>query len=277
MPHQRKMRVFREIIRQKNTLIYILDTTQKFIGDVMSIIHSTRNYDQFKLISLNRPINPRKLIESIQKKNMLSSHPILVDEFLHVIDGQHRLMAAKALGLPVYYIVDPDINESNIHLCQVQTPWRGRDFRRFFSGHNDHYKFYDDLCEKHPLLPEIFIKHCCAPKRDHESREFQSGHFKIEFNKFTIEKNLIMVQDLFNAFVEIIDKRKKIETQSCYAIHKLVCTTGYDHKYYLEKIKTMKSEIIDAFSYRKSRDIYEKILHIYNFKREQKNKIVLDK
>jgi len=72
-------------------------------------IQRTKDYSIFKSVSFNREKNKRH-IESIKKiiskENLLHLHPILVNEKMEVVDGQHRLEVAKELGLDVFYIQD---------------------------------------------------------------------------------------------------------------------------------------------------------------------------
>lgn len=75
---------------------------------MITIIKQTTNYDMFKDIRGNREINRKhlkKLQESILDKNMLDLNPIIVNEEMRVLDGQHRLSACKNLNIPVSYIV----------------------------------------------------------------------------------------------------------------------------------------------------------------------------
>ena len=72
-------------------------------------IFSTTDYDKFNRFTGNRSVTSvkgrhhiDKLIESY-KQNYLPS-PIIVNEDMKVLDGQHRLEAARALKLPVYFI-----------------------------------------------------------------------------------------------------------------------------------------------------------------------------
>lgn len=71
-------------------------------------IESTVDYGQFKRLSGNRDINEghiRALQRSVEKKNMLSANPIIVNEGLEIIDGQHRLAVAERLNVPIYYVI----------------------------------------------------------------------------------------------------------------------------------------------------------------------------
>jgi len=74
----------------------------------MHKILQTTNYDKFRDIRGNREINRehlKKLSNSILDDNMLDLNPIIVNEKMEVLDGQHRLLACKSLGIPVSYVV----------------------------------------------------------------------------------------------------------------------------------------------------------------------------
>lgn len=80
-------------------------------------IQKSFHYDDFKRIKGNRIVNPShlaRLRKSIAKKNLLHLNPIIVNEKMEVIDGQHRLTVCKHLGLPVYYIVGKGLSFNDI-------------------------------------------------------------------------------------------------------------------------------------------------------------------
>ena len=69
-------------------------------------LFSTIEHNQFKSIKGNRAVSPphvRSIIESITEHNYLFEFPISVTNDLEVIDGQHRLEAAKQLGKMIWY------------------------------------------------------------------------------------------------------------------------------------------------------------------------------
>jgi len=71
-------------------------------------ILKTTNYGQFRTIRGNRSTNRvhlTKLVKSIDENDMLEANPIIVNERMYVLDGQHRLLAAEKLGVPIYYVV----------------------------------------------------------------------------------------------------------------------------------------------------------------------------
>src|SRR5215469_12497290 len=71
------------------------------------VILKTSDLSIFKNVSFNRDKNKKHIqdvVKIIKKENLLHLHPILVNNEMEVIDGQHRLEAAKDLGLEIFYI-----------------------------------------------------------------------------------------------------------------------------------------------------------------------------
>ena len=69
-------------------------------------IHSTSDYSIFKILKGNRAVSElhvRRLAEAIKEKDL--QIPIIVDDNLYILDGQHRLEAYKIVGNPVPYII----------------------------------------------------------------------------------------------------------------------------------------------------------------------------
>jgi ParB-like chromosome segregation protein Spo0J len=69
-------------------------------------ILETKDYKVFKYLKGNRTIQQswvRKLVELIKERDL--QIPIIVDETMKVLDGQHRLEAYKIVGHPVKYII----------------------------------------------------------------------------------------------------------------------------------------------------------------------------
>lgn len=73
-------------------------------------MNSTKNYDMFEFITANRSINRshvNKLKKSLSEYGFLSSQPITVSNDMKIIDGQHRFIACKEMGIPInYQVVD---------------------------------------------------------------------------------------------------------------------------------------------------------------------------
>lgn len=120
-------------------------------------LQATSNYEMFKIIDSNREINKnhlRKLINSITAKNLLYLFPLVINKKMEVIDGQHRLSAAKSLGIPVYYMIDNSITKADIAMMNSNRKgWGIKDYIYFHAKEGDkNYELLDKLLHEHPRL-----------------------------------------------------------------------------------------------------------------------------
>lgn len=94
-------------------------------------VYQTNDLGMFNQIKGNRPPNPqhiRRLSSSI-KENGVLQNPIIVNENLDVIDGQHRLMAAKQSFSSIYYIVVKGYALDEVQILNLnQKNWTKKDF-----------------------------------------------------------------------------------------------------------------------------------------------------
>ena len=77
------------------------------INQKVNTVYSTDNLEIFNQMKGNRPPNVQhinRLCDSI-KLNGVLQNPIIVNEFMDVIDGQHRLLAAKKAKSSIFYII----------------------------------------------------------------------------------------------------------------------------------------------------------------------------
>lgn len=91
------------------------------------VIEETRRYERFKFMIGNREINDYHvgyLKKSISEKNLLPWNPIIVDENDCVIDGQHRLIAAQELFVPIYFVKCPGATIQDVATLNTdKTTW----------------------------------------------------------------------------------------------------------------------------------------------------------
>ena len=69
-------------------------------------VQTSSDYAKFKTLIGNRKPNElhiKRLISSFKERYLFS--PILVNEKMQIIDGQHRFLSAKELNLPINYLV----------------------------------------------------------------------------------------------------------------------------------------------------------------------------
>lgn len=100
-------------------------------------IKKTTKYDQFRSLTCNREIDEKhveRLMEAINKRNMLAMCPVLCNTEFKVFDGQHRIEAAKRLKVPIFYVADDSLDEEDlISLNNLKKEWRNIDYVNFWS------------------------------------------------------------------------------------------------------------------------------------------------
>ena len=77
----------------------------KYNHKIIGHIYETIDYHLFKFIPSNRPINSahlQRLRRSFAKLFLFI--PIFVTVDFYIVDGQHRFMVCKELGIPIRYI-----------------------------------------------------------------------------------------------------------------------------------------------------------------------------
>lgn len=86
----------------------------------------------FKGVKGNRDLNKKNLLsitKSIANKNLLEANPIIVNENMEIIDGQHRLKVAQDNNLEIYYITIKGTYLEDIHrLNTARKDWSNLDY-----------------------------------------------------------------------------------------------------------------------------------------------------
>ena len=90
----------------------------------------TSDYKKFNWRDSNREINDKnvkKLVKDIQERGLQS--PIVVNENYEIIDGQHRFVALRQLGMVIHYIISRKWrDDEDIAAMQVATKWSAWDY-----------------------------------------------------------------------------------------------------------------------------------------------------
>lgn len=146
-------------------------------------ITETSDYTQFKKHPANRDIDEKsrdRLVEAIQKKNLLKSHPIVVDKEFYIIDGQHRLEACKKLQIPVTYVMDENITtEDIIALNTNRKSWNMEDFLNFYvSKHRKDYILLDEFIRREKIHLNIALRLLNGNRNGAFYEEYKNGSYK---------------------------------------------------------------------------------------------------
>lgn len=240
-------------------------------------ILSTTNYDQFIFLEKNREDGVRrshvdKLKESIQSCNMLSIRPIDCNDRLEIIDGQHRCIAAKELGLPIYYRINPEFGEHDIIKLNINKSWTPRDFLNYYvkSGNQEYIKL-NDFIKKNGLDIRVATKLTRKSNKDGPS-DFKNG--KYEFVD-TGEENMF---DIINETIDIISGNSNHchylrTTRFWNAMVKLVRHVHFNERRWFENLRKM----MERFSVRATEKDYLRLLmEIHNYRSTQRIDLLED-
>jgi|FreactcultureFD7_1027221.scaffolds.fasta_scaffold08933_3 hypothetical protein len=240
-----------------------------------TIIYQTTNYKQFKFLKENREIHPRYLVESISKKNLLAEHPIICDQNLNVIDGQHRLKAAEFLNTPIFYIISENAKPEDISLCQVQKAWTLHDFLNFYSNKQD-YQFISELMFAYKLPIHFAITCCTSDKKAYEF--FRRGTFNIKKNKEEIREHVKNTTEitafLYNLCLSTGTESGFLQSKARRAIWGMTNEKDYDHNRMMHALKQYPGNALCCLTINSETLIKQALKQrVYNFKREKKNRL----
>ena len=148
-------------------------------------IHKTKDYSLFKYLKGNRAVNElhvRRLVEAIKEKDL--QVPIIVDDKMFVVEGQHRLEAYKIVGLPITYIVKDNVGLEDVRkLNSVARKWTLTEYLMSYVklGNHDY-----ELLEWFHRTYEFGLSECIAMLNDKgycaskEIKDFKSGDFVLK-------------------------------------------------------------------------------------------------
>ena len=220
------------------------------------IVHQTTDYSQFKKFASNRPTVVKNLLKSIREKNQLSSHPIIVTKNFYVVDGQHRLECAKIMNVPIYFIIDPNIDEEDIPRQQIQKPWKLENFQHFYKGYKENYMFMQKLIDEFHFPPHILI--ALITKGPKQFIYYREG--KMEFIK---DKNEIynQIKDLSEVLklTKIILDGDYVYRDQLRALWRLMNDHDYEPLHLRNRMNEYPSYLKQAFKLHRAPEVYKSL------------------
>ena len=242
-------------------------------------VQFTQNLGMFKLHNVNREVDvPRvKRITESMKKDGLKLVPIIVTSNYVVVDGQHRLTAAKEAGKGIYFIVDTTIPnttkgifEAARKFNQNMKEWGKKDYIHGFSVQgNDSYKTLEDFSKEFPMfsLTERIMLLTNSGTRHVDKQDFADGKFKVGSVVKAKEwaNNILQLKPYFeNGY------NKSVFVRTLLTI--MEKKSEFKFEEFLHKVKLRPSSI---FMCGDKKSYAEMIEDIYNYKRRNDEKLNL--
>lgn len=233
-------------------------------------IQSTKDYNIFKQVSFNRSKNThhlQQLKKIILKENLLHLHPILVNEKMEVVDGQHRLEVAKELDLEIFFIQSTVSYDHILNSNLFQKKLSLEDVIKFYAMRDKNVayiqflNFTKELSISPKALIGLIFGICNRPLID----MIKSGKFDLPSNKSTL--NILIT--CFKKFKEfVMDKRIRpfsmfSSAPFTIAFRNLILISEFDEEIFLSKLDQRWFELRPQLN---SVEWTKLLLSIYNWK-----------
>lgn len=237
-------------------------------------MNKTTNYKQFKFRNDNRekidPSHLKVLAQSIKTRNLLEHKPIIVNENMEIIDGQHRLLAAEQLGVPIYYVVEKDISLKDLIHLQTQKNWRMADYFSAYSknGYEEYQKALDFA--KQTQLPLHIVVSFAHGRNQDTYRKIKAGDFVFK-QTAKIDDQLSMAQDLVETIKFNNPKHQFLNSSRFWRpLLSIIKNPAYNH---IKMMKNLNSLIAKVGKRADYEGYLQMLLSIHNYKNQ--NKIIL--
>ena len=159
----------------------------------IGIVYYTQDLSIFKIIDGNRIPNLshiRRISGSI-KQNGVLMNPIIVNKSFEVIDGQHRLAAAKDQNTGIYYIIAPNYTLKEVHTLNLnQKNWTTKDYMQGYARMG--VKPYIRLSEFYQINNDFTLTDCIAM-----CSNISGGRAANLAQKYRKSKNQINMKEVF--------------------------------------------------------------------------------
>jgi hypothetical protein len=235
-------------------------------------IYQTTNYDLFHLLPENRVVDMshvRKLVVQITQSNLLHIKPLDVTADMGVIDGQHRLAAARELGLPVYYKIGQQLSEADITTLNVaQKNWQGTDYLHFWTVKGrTNYVALTAFRKRHPTLSFSNAKMMLGVTAKSNAEEFRNGQWQAG-EAYKAEQVAELIERIAD---EVPTFKQPNHTGFVAAVYHCVTTIeGFDTKEFMRKILLNPRALVPCASHKQFLQMFEEI---YNYRTAEVNRV----
>lgn len=234
-------------------------------------MEKTKNYEMFRFIEGNREIDERHvehLKEEIKANNLLFAKPIDVNKEFGVIDGQHRLLAAKSLGVEIYYNKHENLQKHDmIVLNRAQRNWVLKDYLNYYvsQGYDD-YIMLRDFAKQHELSINVAVAICDQWRSMKAGTRFKDGQFV--FNKAFDDELIYKAKEIKNLIKTKLGDKPYL--RSCIFLKSLcilLSTVQIDYKTLKSKVEMQLPKIT---GHTNLRNYITMFLDIYNYRSKSK-------
>jgi hypothetical protein len=249
----------------------------------------TDDLDQFVLSSANRRVYPqhvRRMATSIAQNGFLRDCPIKVvkkgNQFI-VTDGQHRLEAARTLGVGVYFMPDIDTQvAAKIRVAnQFSRSWSLDDYlHHHISLENENYVELKKFAEKFKLPPSVALdilsgRNMMGPRNGLLPRDFRAafkdGSWSIDPDRLVQAEELMKRINEIRFFHEVMGT-VRYEKSFISALVRVLNNPDFDYARFMQNLPVQLDRIRRCSN---TARYLEMLSEIYNYRRAYENRVQL--
>ena len=242
----------------------LLEATKKGRATVTGV-QETKDYKKFKNLKGNRALDNQHVHELItsftRHGNLTNEFPIVVNEHMEIIDGQHRVAALKQLGWPVGYRVQEGLTIDTVrHINIAQKNWNWLDYANSYASlGNENYKRVLEIHEQFGYGFNVLALYggFTGLKSKVASGQYVSG--ELIFTPEQKEKTIKLLTMLKECEELLEPPRDRVFKRAMYTIFQ---SPEYDHERMLHKFGQYGDRLK---SYSLVNDYLRAIEDVYNF------------
>lgn len=232
----------------------------------------TEDFTIFKFLEDNRTLNKaqvNKLVKTLKVNPTFTyQSPIVVNEKLEIIDGQHRLTAHKVYAekegvvTPIYYLIRNGLTIEDAKAINSGTkPWKPEDYAKAYSKQNKAYDIYLKCLGQRDLNHDILMRYL-APS-DYSLESFREGRFVVEDLNLSNSwfESLEEVGEILEA-ERIADRNYWQNRSFAIALLNLMRSEDYEQDRMIEQIE--KHGKLLRTTLMKNKDLEQTLKKIYN-------------
>lgn len=203
--------------------------------NLVNKVYRTEDLSIFKFTKFNRNVAIRREMLEQAKEGFIN--PIIVNEHMIVIDGQHRIEHAKRVGVPVEYIIKPGLDEHDIvRMNTTQKPWSLLNYIESYAnqGLEEYVSLLNLVNEKFAGTTDVVsISMDKTFWGEKIAKDVKEGNFK--FFNFQKTLNFLKYYEHFRNETNT-PKRSKVVA----AIYELYRLEGFDGERLIQKVNQKK-------------------------------------